>query len=240
MSIQFISDLHLQDGRPGITRILLNYLQTEARKAESLYLLGDIFEYWLGDDVSLPRYQQVCDALADVSYSGTHLYFMRGNRDFMVDGDFSRHTGARMLEDPHPITLNGTPALLSHGDLLCTDDIKHQDFRRLVSQPEVRARLSSLPAEQREQMALQLRRMSKSNASTNAMDIMDVTQTTVEQTMREHQVSLLIHGHTHRCAMHEYMLDGQPARRVVLADWHEDRGSVLVCDDDGFRFEDLT
>lgn len=245
MAIHFISDLHLDDRKPGIHKLLTGYLHHQARDAEMLYLLGDIFEYWLGDDVSIPQYQDICEELAELSSLGIRLCFMRGNRDFLVGEEFGRKTGATLLPDPQIITLNGQQTLISHGDLLCTDDIEHQKFRELVNQPEVQQRLLSLPAEQREEMARQLRSMSRSNQENSSdggkgMEIMDVNQQTVESEMRNAGVQLLIHGHTHRCAMHDFSLDGEQARRVVLADWHENHGSVLISDEKGLRFEDLT
>lgn len=240
MLLHFISDLHLEDAKPGITKILLRYLENQAREADALYLLGDIFEYWLGDDVSQPRYRAVCDALKELTKSGTRLFFMRGNRDFLVGDVFAETTGCQLLEDPHSIQIGKRRALVSHGDMLCTDDIEHQHFRQLVSQPEVRARLLSLTGQQREQMAQQLRGMSKSGNAHKAAEIMDVTQSTVESLMTEHEVDLLIHGHTHRCATHDFELHGKAAQRVVLSDWHEDKGNVLVCDGDHKSFRTLT
>lgn len=240
MVTHFISDLHLADDRPGISAILLRYLDGQAREAERLYLLGDVFEYWLGDDISQPRYTEVCDALAAVAAAGVAVFFMRGNRDFMVGDAFAASTGCTLLDDPHCIDIDGRRALLSHGDLLCTDDVEHQKFRAMVSQPEVRNRLLGLPAEQREMLAQQLRGMSKSGNSLKSADIMDVNQQTVENLMREHDTALLIHGHTHRCARHEFMLDGKAVQRIVLSDWHETEGSVLVADQDSLRFEKLS
>ncbi len=241
MTAHFISDLHLDERKPGINRILLKYLKQDAARADEIYLLGDIFEYWLGDDVSLSRYTEVCDALRSLCDRGIRLYFMRGNRDFLVDAEFSRTTGCKLLNDPQVIELNGEKALLSHGDMFCTDDVEHQKFRELVSQEAVRNRLLSLPAAQREQMALQIRGMSpaQQGAGAKSMEIMDVNQQSVERSMREYDVHLLIHGHTHRCAMHEFQLDGQMARRIVLSDWHEDRGNLLIADADGLRFQHL-
>lgn len=239
MLLHFISDLHLDDQRPGIQSILLKYLENEAREADALYLLGDIFEYWLGDDISLDRYEAVCTALSKLAKSGTRLFFMRGNRDFLVGDDFSEATGCTLLEDPTPLHIGDRAALLSHGDLLCTDDVEHQKFRAMVSQPEVRQRLLSLAVEQRETLAQQLRGMSKSGNSLKPADIMDVAQSSVEQLMQSQQVDLLIHGHTHRCAIHEFEVAGRPAQRIVLSDWHENRGNVLVAADNEISFRDL-
>lgn len=230
MVVHFISDLHLSDDRPGITRILLDYLKQIAPSSDGLYLLGDIFEYWLGDDASMPRYQAVCDALRVLSES-TPIYFMRGNRDFLVGDTFTDYTGATRLPDPCVIDLNGQPTLISHGDLFCTDDVSHQNFRRFAHDPDNQAQILALPIEQREEIARGLRQLSKSNNALKAADIMDVNQQAIEEAMQANEVSHLIHGHTHRPATHEFDLNGQPATRIVLSDWHEDAGAVLVCSD---------
>lgn len=240
MQRHFISDLHLDENRPGIEAILLRYLLTQAREAAELYLLGDIFEYWLGDDVSLDNYRQVIDALRRLQEAGTQLFFMRGNRDFLVGEAFSQATGCTLLDDPHVISHAQYRVLLSHGDLFCTEDTEHQKFRELVAQPAVRNRLLSLPAEQRETMARQIRGMSKSGNSYKPEDIMDVSMSTVNQVMDEFRVDSLIHGHTHRCAHHRYGHQGRERQRIVLSDWHEHQGSVLIAHDDGhYAFKDL-
>lgn len=235
----FISDLHLDSSRPGLEEILIRYLGSRAVEADRLFLLGDIFEVWMGDDLSMTTNADVCDALSAVSAQGVELFFMPGNRDFMIGEDFCKHTGCIKLPDPFIVDLNGRRALLSHGDMLCTDDIKHQEFRKLVTQESVQARLLSLPAEQRETMASQLRSMSVSGNSNKSADIMDVNQDTVINTMREHATDLLIHGHTHRCNIHNFMLDDHPAQRVVLSDWNENEGNLLVASDKQLAFEVL-
>lgn len=239
MSIHFISDLHLDNAKPEIGEILLRYLHGPARQARQLYLLGDIFEYWLGDDISLPQYSEACQALADLSSTGVEVLFMHGNRDFLVGPAFAEQTGITLLPDPFAVRIGDRPALLSHGDLLCTDDTEHQKFRELVTQDAVKQRLLSLPAGQREQMAQQLRGMSRSANSNKAMDIMDVNEDSVRKVMQAHEVTLLIHGHTHRCAIHDLELNNRPAQRVVLEDWHPDHGSVLVAEGDELHFETL-
>lgn len=239
MTALFISDLHLADERPGITDIFLRFLGKQAMSADALYLLGDIFEYWIGDDASMPKYQRVCDALAAVSAAGIDSYFMRGNRDFLVGDEFAAYTGMQILEDPLVVDLYGVATLLSHGDMLCTDDIKHQEFRAFALDPANQAQILSLPIEHRDRIAQGIRMLSKSNNALEAADIIDVTQSTVEACLREHSVLRMIHGHTHRPAVHDIELDGQIAQRIVLSDWHEDAGSVLVVDAEGFRFESL-
>lgn len=233
MSIHFISDLHLTDERPGIQQILLRYLEGPARIADSLYLLGDIFEYWIGDDASMPQYQAEIDALRNLSDAGVSVYFMHGNRDFLVGESFAATARLQILEDPCVIDLYGTPTLLTHGDMLCTDDIKHQEFRDFALDPANQTQILSLPIEQREKIAQGIRLLSKSNNAHEPSDIIDVNQAAVENCLRDNNVRHMIHGHTHRPAMHDFDLDGSTATRTVLSDWHEDRGSVLICDERG-------
>ncbi|MGH8530856.1 MAG: UDP-2,3-diacylglucosamine diphosphatase [Nevskiales bacterium] len=239
MSILFISDLHLEPGGSALEDILLRFLNGPARKAEALYLLGDIFEYWLGDDASLPRYQTVCDALAKLSAAGMPLYFMHGNRDFMVGKEFAQTTGATLLPESVVVDLDGTPTLLLHGDSLCTDDVEHQRFRKLALDPATQARLLALPIAQRENMALALRMHSKEKKSYTPQDIMDVNQGAVDSALRAHSVKQMLHGHTHRPAIHEWTLDAAPVKRIVLPDWHDGRGGALVCDARACRFMEL-
>ncbi len=240
MSTLFISDLHLADERPGITSILLRFLDGKAREAESLYLLGDIFEYWIGDDASMPQYQPVCDAIHALSSTGVNIAFMRGNRDFLVGQELATSTGMQLLQDPTVIDLYGVPTLLTHGDMLCTDDLKHQEFRTIALDPANQAQILSLPIEHRDRIAQGIRLLSKSNNALEAADIIDVNQQAVENCMLEHKVLRMIHGHTHRPAIHEFELEGETAQRIVLSDWHEDAGSVLICDAEGCRTEQLS
>lgn len=239
MSVHFISDLHLQPDRPAMTAIFLRYLAGAARDAESLYILGDLFEYWIGDDASLAENPSVIEALHAVSAAGVALYYMHGNRDFLIGDGFAAATGAQLLPDPTVIDLYGTATLLMHGDTLCTDDTRYQTFRAQIRDPENQKRFLALPVAQRRQIATGLRQASRADQTQKTMEIMDVNALAVEQAMREHGVSRLIHGHTHRPAVHDLEVDDHPARRIVLSDWHDDRGSVLVCDETGCHPQEL-
>ena len=224
MTTLLISDLHLHTGQPDITRGFLDYLERDARHADTLYLLGDIFEAWIGDDYLGDLERQVIDALRRLSDAGTQLYFMHGNRDFLVGEDFAAAAGATLLDDPCLATLGRQTVLLMHGDSLCTGDEEYMKFRAMARDPEWQAQILALPIEQRLELAKSLR-MQSSDANTQKADaIMDVTPAEVEAIMREHGVSTLIHGHTHRPAVHEFTLDGQPAQRIVLGDWRPGRG----------------
>ncbi len=237
MSTLFISDLHLSGERPEITRLFIEFLQNRATEARALYILGDLFEVWLGDDMILPEYQAALDAMQQLSQQ-VPLYVMYGNRDFLMREEFCRCSGATLLEEPAVIDLYGTPTLLLHGDTLCTDDIPYQQFRHMVRDPGWQAELLSKSPEERLSLARKYREISKTETGHKDEAIMDVNPETVTQTLRDHNLLQMIHGHTHRPAIHEFKLDGKSARRMVLGDWY-DQGSVLVCDESGCQLEGL-
>lgn len=228
MTTLFISDLHLSSRRPRIAESFFSLLQEEARDADALYILGDLFEYWIGDDAAEHLgYAAVVRRIRALSDSGVPVSFMRGNRDFLVGDRFARDTGCGILPDPTVVDLYGEQVLLTHGDSLCTDDTEHQRFRRTVDDPEWQREFLSKPIEARMQMALEAREHSKEHKGAVAMEIMDVNDDAVRRTFDEHGVRLMIHGHTHRPAIHD---DGEPAgtRRIVLGDWYE-QSSILRC-----------
>lgn len=228
MTTLFISDLHLTPRRPRIVELFFRMLQGEAGRSDALYILGDLFEYWIGDDAAETLgYASVVQHIRALSDSGVPVYFMRGNRDFLVGRQFADDAGCRILADPTVIDLYGEPVLLMHGDFLCTDDVEHQRFRAMVDDPGWQRGFLSQPVEARMQMAENVREQSKEHKNSVAMEIMDVNPAAVRQTFDEHGVRLLIHGHTHRPAIHD---DGEPqgTRRIVLGDWYE-QSSVLRC-----------
>jgi UDP-2,3-diacylglucosamine hydrolase len=235
----FISDLHLSDERPEITALFLNFLRNAATRAGALYILGDLFEVWLGDDAVLPTYQPVLEGLRALAGGGTPVNVMHGNRDFLMGEAFARQSGCRLIPDPTVIDLNGERTLLMHGDTLCSDDVEYQQFRMRVRNPGMQRQFLALPLDQRIAVAKQYRNASREHARHKAEEIMDVNQQTVAATMREYGVQQLIHGHTHRPAVHSFSLDGRPARRIVLGDWYE-QGSLLKCDGLGCRLEAIT
>lgn len=237
MASLFISDLHLSQERPEITDIFLRFLQGPARQAEALYILGDLFEVWLGDDMVLPDYQAAITELKALSQA-VPVSIMHGNRDFLMREGFESMTGCRLLADETIIDLYGTPTLLMHGDTLCTDDLAYQEFRGMVRNPAWQTELLGKPPQERLALAKKLRDISKTETSGKQQDIMDVNQDAVEQAMQRHGVRQLIHGHTHRPAIHDFEMAGQPASRIVLADWYE-KGSTLRCDSTGCRLEAL-
>jgi len=233
MSTLFISDLHLSAERPAITALFLDFLRTRARQAEALYILGDLFEYWIGDDVAAQaEYRPLIDGLRELTAAGVSVYVMHGNRDFLLGSGFEQQTGCRLIPDPTLISLYGEKVLLMHGDTLCTDDVAYLKFRAMVRNPDwVKMFLGKTIAE-RVAIVREYREISKTATAAKKPEIMDVHPDAVETTLRQHSVRHLIHGHTHRPAQHELQLNGQSVRRTVLGDWY-DQGSVLVCDAHG-------
>ena len=225
LSTWFISDLHLDAKRPQMVQAFMQFLGTVPGQASSLYILGDLFEYWIGDDiVDSPAGQLVKPLLAglkQVSDVGVKLYFTHGNRDFLIGERFTEMTGCKLLSEKHIIDLNGVPTLLMHGDTLCTDDVEYQELRKMFYDPEQRKRFLGLDFEARVAEANHLRQLSGAKMQEKSPEIMDVNQQTVERVMLEAGVHQLIHGHTHRPAMHEFELNNQMAKRIVLGDWYE-------------------
>ncbi|WP_416637819.1 UDP-2,3-diacylglucosamine diphosphatase [Pseudomonas sp. OHS18] len=232
--ILLISDLHLEQERPDITRAFLHFLDTRARHAEALYILGDFFEVWIGDDAMTPFQQGIAQALRRLADSGTRIYLMHGNRDFLLGKAFCREAGCTLLGDPHTVELAGEKVLLMHGDSLCTLDIGYQKMRRLLRNPLSLFILRNLPLDTRHRLARKLRSESRSQTRMKASDIVDVTPDEVQRVMARYGVKTLIHGHTHRPDVHALQVDGQPAKRIVLGDWDK-QGWALQVDENGFN-----
>lgn len=229
----FISDLHLDRSRPEIVALFRNFLQDEARRADALYILGDLFEAWIGDD-AVPPSDPMLTALRELTAAGVPVRVMRGNRDFLLGAEFEAHSGVTLLPDPTSISVDGQPVLLLHGDTLCIDDHEYQQFRAMVREPKWQAEFLALSVPERIAYASRARRESASHTRSSDDCLMDVNAGAVQQAFHDAGVSLMIHGHTHRPAIHELEIDGQPARRIVLGDWY-DQGSVLRWS--GGRFE---
>lgn len=226
MATLFISDLHLDASRPRITDLFLDFLKHEPRGADALYILGDFFEVWLGDDDPDPHHAQVMGAVRELTDSGVPVYFMHGNRDFLIGADFAQRTGVQLLPDPTVVELFGISTLFMHGDTLCTDDVEYQAFRKLVRDPaRQKAFLASSLAERRA-FVTHARAASGLSTAQKSESIMDVNQQAVQAVMREQSVDRLIHGHTHRPAVHKFQSDGKPKTRIVLGDWYH-QGSIL-------------
>lgn len=232
--ILLISDLHLEEKRPDITRAFLLFLATRARQAEALYILGDFFEVWIGDDGMTPFQHEIAGALRELSEAGTRIYLMHGNRDFLIGKRFCREAGCTLLSDPHKVQMGGESVLLMHGDSLCTLDIGYMKLRRWLRNPLSLLILRNLPLATRQKLARKLRNESRAQTRMKASEIVDVTPEKVVRVMIEHGVRTLIHGHTHRPAVHELKVKDQAARRIVLGDWDR-QGWALQVDETGFN-----
>ena len=231
----FVSDLHLDNKRPHIIAAFCRFLD-ECSSADALYILGDLFEYWIGDDDPAIGLESAIDAIRKLSDSGVPVYFIHGNRDFLIGKRFAKQTQCEILKEETVIDLYGTPTLIMHGDTLCTDDIAYQKYRAKARNPFIQKTLLMLSIKRRLKIAEGLRNKSKSATQEKSEDIMDVNQHTVEQVMQKHNVKHLIHGHTHRPAEHEFNLNGENHQRIVLGDWY-DQGSVLRCTPDSITLE---
>jgi len=243
MATLFISDLHLDPARPQITRLFGEFLDGQAREADALYILGDLFEAWVGDDDPSETGAFVAEKLKALVDSGVPVSFMHGNRDFLLGEAYAQRAGMTLLEDPTRIDLYGKPALLMHGDTLCTDDVAYQQFRAHTRDPAWQAQFLSQPLAARLAFAQQARAASQARQGelreAGTMEtITDVSPAAVDAAFAAHGVDTIIHGHTHRPAIHNLVVDGRPRRRIVLGDWYE-QGSVLRTGADGFDLSSL-
>ncbi|TJY62255.1 UDP-2,3-diacylglucosamine diphosphatase [Sinimarinibacterium sp. CAU 1509] len=226
----FVSDLHLPNGPSPLRDGLIRLLDGPARATHAVYLLGDIFEYWIGDDVGLRDHAPVIDALRALNSAGVAIYAMHGNRDFLYGRAFERASGVQLLTDPTVVDVDGVPTLLSHGDLWCTDDHAYQRWRRFSRNRFAQWVFLKLPQSRRLRIAGGLRGQSADAKQTKSVEIMDVNPLAVEAAFRHYGVSRIIHGHTHRPADHRLSVDGREVERIVLADWHADLMEYLVAE----------
>jgi UDP-2,3-diacylglucosamine hydrolase len=238
MSTLFISDLHLDGSRPEVTQQFLRFLEVEGRKADALYILGDLFELWIGDDDPDPEKRRIVAALADLARSGVPCAILRGNRDFLLGERFSKESGCALLEEGTVVDLYGQPVLLMHGDTLCTDDHSYQRLRRILHNPVVQWILRALSLGRRNALAAKIREGSKAHTTRTAPMIMDVNADAVASAFTERSVSTLIHGHTHRPAIHSLEVAGRSVKRIVLGDWYT-QGSVLEWSPEGYALRSL-
>ena len=244
MATLFISDLHLDDSRPEVTALFGRFIDGEARGADALYILGDLFEAWVGDDDPSDTGAFVAAKLRGLAGAGVPVSFMHGNRDFLVGTAYADRAGMRLLPDTTVVVLYGRPTLLMHGDTLCTDDVAYQEFRAQSRDPRWRARFLAQPLAARQAFAEQARAASRAHQAglreAGAMDaITDVAPATVEDTFRRFGIDTLVHGHTHRPAVHDLAVDDRSCQRIVLGDWHE-QGSVLRVDAKGLDLSAIT
>ena len=239
MTSLFISDLHLDDSRPETTALLQQFLRKEATGADALYILGDLFEFWLGDDVPSKCSIEVAAALSRLADSGVPCYFMHGNRDFLLQEGYAKLAGMTLLPEEYVADLYGEKVLLMHGDSLCTDDIPYQQFRALVRNPSWQQDFLARTPQERLQIALQARDASAGHKDSVGMSIMDVNPAEVVDVFKRHDVLRMIHGHTHRPASHDLKVNGHAAQRIVLGDWYQ-HGSVLRVQAGSYELSQLT
>ncbi len=238
MSTLFVSDLHLEAERPDIGKHFLQFLESDAREAEELYILGNLFEAWVGDDDPNTHYFTIKRALRKLVDSSIPVYFMHGDRDFLVGKGFANETGVKILKDPHKLTMYGRKVLLSHGDKLCTDDVQYQKIRKMTHDPEWQAKMLTRPLKDRLRISEEARRQSLEQTLNMSKEITDVNQGAVIEILRKNNADVLVHGHTHRPAVHDVDLGGRKAKRIVLGDWHK-QGSVVRWDSRGPKLEAL-
>ena len=231
MATLFIADLHLQTEEPAITAGFLRFLAATAQKADALYILGDLFEAWIGDDDPNPLHRQIAVALKTLADSGVPVYFIHGNRDFLLGQRFARESGMTLLPEEKVLELYGKRLLILHGDTLCTDDAGYQAFRAKVHQPWLQKLFLALPLFIRMRIAAKMRADSTSANRNKSQAIMDVNPQAVVNVMEKHQVQHLIHGHTHRPDIHTLTANGAPAYRYVLGAWHQEGSMVKVTAD---------
>ncbi len=227
----FVADVHLCESRPAASARFFSFLHNTAPHACALYILGDLFEAWVGDDdLKSPLHRTVTASLSELTGRGIEIFFMHGNRDFMLAGHYAKQCGMQLLPDPVVIDLFGTATLLTHGDTLCTADTDYQRYRRVVRHPLTLKLLRALPLSLRHAMAARARSRSEQAKTHKAYDIMDVDPQAVTIMMKRYGVQRMIHGHTHRPARHEFMVEGKKYERWVLPDWYGDGGGYIVCD----------
>ncbi|GAA5136850.1 UDP-2,3-diacylglucosamine diphosphatase [Thalassotalea piscium] len=230
----FIADLHLAQNRPDITACFLSFLKNDALNAQTLYILGDLFEYWIGDDDNSPFVIEIARGLKELADSGTAIYFIHGNRDFLLGKRFAKKAGMTLLPEVDTIELYGEKIVILHGDTLCTKDVAYQKFRKKSRTWWWQTMIKSLPLFVRRKIAENYRKQSANATAMKSQDIMDVTESEVEKCLEQHQSLLMIHGHTHRPNIHNVNVNGKQAKRIVLGDWYE-QGAWLKFDKNGYQ-----
>ncbi|EOV0101819.1 TPA: UDP-2,3-diacylglucosamine diphosphatase [Vibrio vulnificus] len=236
MTTLFISDLHLTPSRTDITECFVQFMRNEAVNAEALYVLGDLFEFWIGDEDCTPFAERIRNEFKALTTSGVPVYFIQGNRDFLLGQRFCRETGITLLDDVCTIDLYGEKVVILHGDTLCIDDLKYQEFRKTVHQPWLQWIFKRIPWFIKKQIVAKVQSGVRDDKQHKSLEIMDVNQQEVTQVMSQFCVKLMIHGHTHRPNIHHFEHDNLPLTRIVLGDWYS-QGSVLKVTADGYSLE---
>lgn len=225
----FISDLHLGDHNPHLEQLFNAFMAQLPRSSDKLFILGDFFEVWIGDDATLPLSERVIKQLRSFTDQGGEGYFIHGNRDFLIGEQFAEQTGLELLSEPYPIELNGQTCCLLHGDSLCTDDVDYQAFKQMVRGAEWQAEFLAKSVSEREAIAQALREKSQESMQAKAEDIIDANEVAISELFVDSGVDIMIHGHTHRQNIHTYEINDKTVQRIVLGDWGE-TGNVLVVD----------
>lgn len=236
MTTLFISDLHLSETTPAINQAFIRFMREEAVHADALYVLGDLFEFWISDDDNSDFAKAIKAEFKRLTSLGVTCYFTQGNRDFLIGKRFAKQTGVILLGDETVVDLYGQKAVILHGDTLCTDDVKYLEYRAKVHQPWLQWLFNRIPMRLKKKIVSKVQSDIKTDKQTKSLDIMDVNQTEVEQVMSAHSVSLMIHGHTHRPNVHRFEVDDNQCTRIVLGDWYT-QGSVLTFDSEGFELQ---
>ena len=232
MTITFISDLHISESQPEIANQFIDFLDNCAQNSDALYILGDLFEYWIGDDNPDPYYKDIILCLNKYITNGIPTYFIHGNRDFLIGEKFSKDTGIKILKDPSIIKINEERVLISHGDIFCTDDHEYQATRRVTRDPEWQKMMLKKSIREREDFALKVREKSKQSTKYLDENITDVNKKEINETFKNNNLAKIIHGHTHKPGIHNMLLDNTPHQRIVLGDWYE-QGSILQWEKSG-------
>lgn len=236
--ILFISDLHLSPRSPGATRLFLQFLAGRARQASELFILGDLFEAWVGDDdIDAPCHREIVDALRAATEAGLKISLLHGNRDFLLGADFAAASGVTLIDDPYILSTPEWQFVLSHGDALCLDDTAYMAFRAQTRNPQWQAALLAKPLTERRAIAAHMREVSESSQRGKENPYTDLQPAATDDFLRQHGYATFIHGHTHQPAMHDHIVDGIHVERWVLADWHEDRGECLLWDGEALTRE---
>lgn len=232
----FIADIHLDERQPKIIEAFQNFLTRRVTNSAGLYILGDLFEFWLGDDDNNPVYLEIQHSLKQLTSKGIPIYFIQGNRDFLIGEQFAQNTGCQILNDETVIELNGTRVLLMHGDTLCTDDLAYQKLRKVIHSKIIQTIYLTMPLSVRRYISQKGRQQSSHFKQHKSFEIMDVSQHAVEETMQKHQVNYLIHGHIHRPNYYKFQLNQCVAQRLVVDAWYQ-RGNAAIFDGQHFRLE---
>ncbi len=235
MHTLFISDLHLTPARPDLTTAFQHLMQHRAPQADALYILGDLFDFWIGDDDPDTFAQTIKTTFKNLTASGTPCYFVQGNRDFLVGKRFARETGVQLLAEKTRIDLYGKPVVIMHGDTLCLEDTRYLQFRKKVHQPWLQWIYYRLPFTLKQRIVSKVKQDVRMDKQSKSIEIMDVTQAEVERVMTEYQVDMMIHGHTHRPNIHHFDLDGIEKTRIVLGDWDDEISVLEYCQDASYR-----